>query len=60
MIKSNFREWTLDKIDEILGLRQVKQLAALTDLLAYKYKPNDFEKQYLIQLQAGVVCFGRR
>ncbi|MCU0444923.1 MAG: hypothetical protein MUE85_08380 [Microscillaceae bacterium] len=51
MIKSNFREWTLDKIDEILGLRQVKQLAALTHLLAYKYEPNDFEKQYLIQLQ---------
>ena len=25
MIQSNFREWTLDKIDEVFGLKQVFQ-----------------------------------
>ncbi|MDX2303547.1 MAG: hypothetical protein NW226_12145 [Microscillaceae bacterium] len=51
MIKSNFKEWTLDKIDELLGLRQVRQLTALTELLNYAYLPNDFEKKYLTELQ---------
>lgn len=47
MIKSNFRDWTLDKIDEVFGTEQVKKLPSLTKLLAFEYQTNDFENQYL-------------
>lgn len=47
MKKSNFRDWTLDKIDDVFGTDQVKKLASLDNLLAYQYTPNDFEKQGL-------------
>ena len=49
-MKSNFREWTLDKIDDAFGLRQVRKLAELDSLLAYEYEINDYEKQYLTDL----------
>jgi hypothetical protein len=47
MIKSNFREWTLDKIDEVFGTEQFKKLSSLDALLAFEYQVNDFEERYL-------------
>lgn len=51
MIQSNFREWTLEKIEDVFGLQQVRHLSALTAWLAYPYQINDFEKRYLTELQ---------
>jgi hypothetical protein len=47
MIKSNFREWTLDKMDEVFGTEQFKKLSSLDALLAFEYQVNDFEERYL-------------
>ena len=38
MIQSNFREWTLDGIEETFGLVQVDRLPVLETLLAYPYE----------------------
>jgi hypothetical protein len=51
MIKSNFREWTLDKIDEAFGTKQVRSLPLLTEWMSYPYELNDFEIQYLTRLR---------
>jgi hypothetical protein len=47
MIKSNFREWTLDGIDEAFQMEQVAKLPSLEALLAFEYQVNDFEERYL-------------
>lgn len=51
MIQSNFREWTLDKIDEVFGLKQVFQSDLLDTWLSFSYDISDFEKRYLETLQ---------
>ncbi len=51
MIQSNFREWTLEKIEDAFGLQQVRQLPTLAEWLAYNYQLNDFERRYLTELQ---------
>ena len=53
-MQSNFREWTLDKIDEAFGLRQVYEMDTLNQLITPSYELNDFEKQYLATLQEHV------
>ena len=58
MIKSNFREWSLDKADEAFGLTQVGTLPILEELLAFQYEINDFEKNYLSILREDYVAFG--
>ena len=50
-MQSNFREWTLDKIDEAFGLRQVYEMDTLNQLITPSYELNDFEKQYIATLQ---------
>jgi hypothetical protein len=50
-MKSNFREWTLDKIDEGFGLRQVSRLSDLTSWLNFDYQLTELEKSYLNQLR---------
>jgi hypothetical protein len=50
-MKKNFREWTLDAVDEAFGLRQVRHLDELDALLTYKHDSNDYEKQYLSDLR---------
>lgn len=50
-MQSNFREWTLDKIDEAFGLRQVFEMDTLTQLITSSYELNDFEKYYISTLQ---------
>ncbi len=50
-MKSNFREWTLDKIDEAFGLDQVRHLPVLTELLSFQYQLDDYEHRYLNQLR---------
>ncbi len=50
-MKSNFREWTLDKIDDAFGLDQVRKLPILDELLAFPYQLDDYENRYLNQLR---------
>jgi hypothetical protein len=52
MKKSNFRDWTLTKINKTFGLRETFQNDYLTNWLSFAYELNDFEKRYLKQLQA--------
>lgn len=50
-MQSNFREWTLDKIDDAFGLKQVYEMDTLNQLITPSYELNDFEKQYIGTLQ---------
>ena len=58
MRKSNFREWTLDSIEETFGLLQVRSLPILDELLAYKYEADGYEKRYLTNLQEDYITLG--
>lgn len=51
-MKSNFREWTLDKIEETFGLTQVWQSDILDIIINFEYSINDYQKEYLLELQA--------
>jgi hypothetical protein len=50
-MKSTFREWTLDKIDEAFQTRLVRRLDALDELLTFPYQSNDFETQFLNKMR---------
>jgi hypothetical protein len=50
--KSNFRDWTLDKIDDAFNTKQVWQMNALDELLAFEYTPNEMELWFLKELQS--------
>ena len=58
MQKSNFREWTLDKIDDTFGLQQVRKLPILEELLAFQYQADDYEKRYLSNLSESYLALG--
>jgi hypothetical protein len=53
--KSNFREWTFDKIDDAFGTRQVFQNQILNDWTNAPYACSEYEKRYLLQLQRTLV-----
>lgn len=52
MIKSDFRDWTLDKIEANFGLLQVAKSTLLDAWLSHKYRISAFERRYLTELQA--------
>jgi hypothetical protein len=52
MISKNFREWTLDSIEEAFGLKQVFQMDLLDELVSFEYAATEFETTYLHKLQA--------
>jgi hypothetical protein len=58
MIKSNFREWTFDKIDDAFGTRQVFKNQSLNDWMAFEYECSEYEKRYLLQLQRTLLLGG--
>lgn len=58
MVKSNFRDWNLEQIEEVFGLTQVQKLVALDNLLNFSYTENEFEKQFLLMLQENYLQFG--
>ncbi len=57
-IKSTFREWTLDKIDDAFGTTQVRLSPVLEELLDFSYELNDFERQYLTDLRENYMFGG--
>ena len=50
-MKSNFREWTLDKIEQTFGLNQVWEMPLLDEWLDFQYEITAYERQYLLQMQ---------
>ena len=58
MIKSNFREWTLDTVDEAFQLKQVRTLPILDELLAYQYEFDEIEKTVLLRYQDDFTTLG--
>lgn len=58
MYKSNFREWTLDKIEETFGLQQVRRLPILEELLAHEYQADAYETRYLSNLSEKYLTLG--
>ena len=55
---SNFREWTLDKIEDVFGLVQIRRLPILEELLAFEYQADDYEIRYLSKLSEQYVALG--
>jgi hypothetical protein len=58
MIRSNFREWDLDKIEDTFGLRQVRRLPILEELLAQEYQADAYETRYLTRLSETYLELG--
>lgn len=58
MISKNFREWTLDSIEEAFGVEQVFQLDELDELVSYSYQADEYETKYLSKLQAHFLLGG--
>ncbi len=58
MQKSDFKDWTLDKIDDAFGLRQVRRLPILEELLAFEYQADDYETRYLSGLSENYLTLG--
>lgn len=58
MEKSDFREWTLDKIEDTFGLKQVRRLPILEELLAFEYQADAYETRYLAHLGETYVELG--
>ncbi len=55
---SNFRDWTLDSIEETFGLKQIRKLPVLEELLAFEYQADDYETRYLSNLSEHYVALG--
>lgn len=51
----NFRDCTLDTLDEALGMHQVRAHPILDDWLQCAYTPSPFENEYLTGLQKTLV-----
>ncbi|MFN0201936.1 MAG: hypothetical protein ACKVTZ_10470 [Bacteroidia bacterium] len=57
-LKSNFRDWTLDKIEEVFGLEQIDTLPTLSNWLQFQYEIDAYEKRYLTSLAKNYTSFG--
>lgn len=58
MEKSNFRDWTPDKIDDTFGTTEVRRLPILEELLAFEYQADDYETRYLSNLSENYLSLG--
>ena len=55
MKKVNFREWTLDKIDDAFGTIQNVSNPTLDEWLSYEYLLSDYEHRFLTDLQEALL-----
>ena len=55
---SNFREWTLDKIEDIFQLYEVNTLPILEKILSFEFTLSDYQKTYLSALSKNYKLFG--
>ena len=56
-MKLNFKECTLQKLDEIFSLEEVRNMPALTDWLTSSGDISDFERQMLEHLQQKLINY---
>lgn len=57
-MKSNFRDWSLDKIEEVFGMTQVRTMPILNQWTSFAYTLNEYEKKYLNQLRENYFLGG--
>ncbi len=50
MQKSNFRDWTLEKVERTFQLVQITTMPILEELLSYEFSPNEHETYNLLSL----------
>lgn len=50
-MRSTFKEWNLDKIEEAFGLKQVWQSEILDELINHPYQLDEMERTFLTKLQ---------
>ena len=55
MIKSNFRDWTSDRIDEVFGTKQLDTHSALGEWMNTQSDILDWENQAIAQIQAPLI-----
>ena len=51
MKKINFRDWTVEKVEDAFGLKQVFKTDLLDTLLSFQYEIADYERKTLLRLQ---------
>jgi len=56
-MKLSFRDCTLAKLDNLLGLKEVKKMPVLTEWLASKAEISDFEHQTIENLQRKLIDY---
>lgn len=54
-MKSNFRDWKSDAIDEAFGLKQAHNLPALNEWVSSDYTPSDLDQHHLALLQKPLI-----
>ena len=57
MEKKGFKEWDLDKIDDVFETKHVRRLSILDELLAFEYQADDYETKYLSKLSENYLAF---
>ena len=55
MKKVNFRDWTLDKIDEAFGTVQIVAHPTLTEWLTFDYTVSEYQQHFLMDLQEALL-----
>ena len=55
MKKVNFRDWTLDKIDEAFGTVQIVNHPTLTEWLTFDYAVSEYQQHFLMDLQEALL-----
>ena len=50
-MRSDFKEWNLDKIEEAFGLKQVWQSEILDELINHPYQLDEMERNFVTKLQ---------
>ncbi len=55
MIKSNFREWTSDRVDEVFGTKQIDKHPVLDKWLSYEAELANWEKEALSKIQRPLI-----
>lgn len=58
MQKSNFRDWSLEKVERAFQLVQVSKLPILEELLSYEFTPNEHQVYNLTELSQNYAEHG--
>jgi hypothetical protein len=51
MKKTNFRDWTIEKVDDVFGLIEIFETEWLAPLVSFAYEISDYERKTLRKLQ---------